>query len=225
MRNIPLMAVAVLAILASGPASATIASITNCTGAIACTITTTPPNPITADPNDGILLAWDEVQNLTLTQPLRVDRVFDPTAPFISDAGGGDFFIAAGTVVASHYFQWDPGSGSAATVRATLALDSQVFALITSDQNLFDSDSFLGLTGLDYADFGDRGLESGDIANFNGQNVDISWFASSPGDWTRLITAFSPGGGPGPSVPEPGTLALLGLGLAGLSLSRRRLAR
>ncbi len=84
------------------------------------------------------------------------------------------------------------------------------------------SDAFLGLPGLDYADFTARGLESGDVADFNGPNVDIAWTASSPGDWTRLITAYSPGGDNGSSVPEPGTLALLGLGLAGLGLQRRR---
>jgi hypothetical protein len=225
MRKRILVALTTAASLAVPTADATISSILDCTGANACTVTTTPPNPITPDPNDGVLLGWNEVQNLTLTAPLRVDRVFDPSAPFISDAGGGDYFIAAGTVVASHYFQWDPGLGSSNTVGATLVLDSQVFALITSDSNLFASDEFLGLAGLDYADFTARGLEAGDVADFNGPNVDISWTATSPGDWTRLITAFSPGGGDtGSSVPEPGTLALFGLGLAGLGLSRRRLA-
>lgn len=201
-----------------GGANATIIGYTNCTGAISCSVTTSPPNPVTANPNDGVLLGWDEVQNTTLTADLRVDRVFDVNAPFVSSDGSGGFIIAAGTIVSSHYFQWDPGNGSATRVNATINLDSQVFAFITNTQKLFDSDAALGLPGLDYNDFGLRGLESDDTTNFNGEDVDISWRAGSPGDWTRLITAFSPAA----AVPEPGAIALLGLGFAGLLLTRRK---
>ena len=195
-------------------ANATLSSIVGCTGANSCDITTTPPNPIAPNPNNGILLAWDEVQNFTLLADLRVDRVFDTGASFISNAGGGDFFIAAGTVVSSHYLQWDPGLGSASSVQATIVLDSQVFAFITSDQNLFDSDAALGLPGLDYNDFGLRGLEVADTTSFSGPNTAINWTASSPGDWTRLITAYSPAAAS--PVPEPSTILLLGSGLVGL---------
>ncbi len=178
-------------------ADATISNITDLTGANSFDISA-PPDGFTVvkNPNDGILKAWDEVQNFTLTEPLRVDRVFDENASFVSDAGGGDFFIAAGTTVSSHYFQWDPGNGSAGRVTATIELDSRAFAFITADDNLFDSDDFLGLPGIDYNDFVFRGLEDGDTTTFNNDKVDISWAASSPGDWTRLITAFSPAAAP-----------------------------
>ncbi len=195
------------------------------------------PNPVTQNPNDGILLVWDEVQNFTLTEDLFVDRVADPTADFVTEVTGG-FLIAAGTIVSSHYAQWDPGEGSQGRVDTSLVFDSDIFAFITSDQALFDSD-FLGLPGIDYADFGLRGLEGGDLTEFgaNLSRVDISWNASSPGDWTRIITAFSPGGvepeepddpvnpdnpdQPTP-VPEPGTLLILGSGILGLAWARRR---
>lgn len=157
---------------------------------------------------------------MTLTQDLRVDRVFDATASFVTDAGGGDFLIKAGTIVSSHYLQWDPGNGSSASVETTISLDSQVFAFITADQNLFASD-FLGLPGLDYNDFTLRGLEGNDTTAFNGTDVDIDWTASSPGDWTRLITAFSPTAEV-PVIPVPASLPLLAAGLGGLALLRRR---
>jgi len=62
----------------------------------------------------------------------------------------------------------------------------------------------------------------------DGSSFWIRWLSSDiPGaDDGLAIDNFSltPNGTPGSSVPEPGTLALLGLGLAGLGLSRRRKA-
>ena len=171
---------------------ATLIQFDNCTGANQCIITTSPPNPIVANPNNGLLLSWDEVQNFVLTDDLSVDRVFDNTVDFVGSNDRDDYYIRTGTIVSSHYFQWDPGAGSSKSVSATIRLDSQVFAFITSDENLFNSDELLGLKGLNYADFRMRGLERKDITNFNGSDVDIRWKASKPGDWARLITAFSP---------------------------------
>lgn len=198
---------------AGSTASATLVSIVDVTGANAGTITTTPPNPITQNPNNGILLAWDEKQNVTLQEKLYVDRVFDPAASFIGSDSGGTF-ISAGTVVSSHYLQWDPGNGSGTRVNATIKLDSQAFAFITADQKLFNSDVIVGLDNFDYADFNLRGLEGGDTTNFNGPDVDISWAAGSPGDWTRLITAFSPSAAPELTTnSDPLTAATVDFGL------------
>lgn len=222
MRKLVLSLVLAGATMTASAAQATFVSLGTCSGAFDCFVTTTPPNPIAENPNDGILLAWNEVQNFELTQDLRVDRVFDTNASFVEALTGGDFLIKAGTIVSSHYLQWDPGNNSSSSVNTTIALDSQVFAFITADTNLFNSD-FLGLPGLDYADFGLRGLESGDTTAFNGTDVDINWTASSPGDWTRLITAFSPGGVT--PVPIPAAAPMLGLGLAALALVKRRRRR
>ena len=208
MKN-SLIAILLLCTLTTA-SKATLIQLYNCTGANQCLITISPPNPIVANPNNGLLLSWDEVQNLVLKDDLQVDRVFDDTVDFVERTNTGDFFIKAGTLVSSHYFQWDPGAGSSKTVSATIHLDSQVFAFITSDNNLFNSDEFLGLKGLNYADFRLRGLEKTDITNFNGSDVDIRWKASKPGDWARLITAFSPSVNnlTFQQVPEPNMLML-----------------
>lgn len=210
-------------------ANATLLDFPSCN--VTCTITSGGgiPNPVVQDPNDGILLTWDERQNVTLLADLPVDRVADATASFIGGSSGS-YYIKAGTIVTSHYLQWDPSSQSGNTVNARIHLDSEIFAFITADQKLFDSDAILGLPGIDYNDFNLRGLESGDDTTFNagglGLNyVDISWFASSPGDWTRLIAAYSPIAEQRAQAPEPGTLAIFGFGLAGLGLMRRRKSR
>ncbi len=181
-----------------------------------------PPDSYTISPNsynDDTLWVWNEKQNVTLTEDLFVDRVADASADFVEIVSGG-YLISAGTVVSSHYVQWDPAGGK--DVNATIEFDSEIFAFITADQKLFDSDSSLGLDWVNYNDFKLRGLEKKDMTFINGTSVDIDWRASSPGDWTRLITAYSPAA----ATPEPGTIALLSLGLIGLAgVSRKKLKK
>lgn len=207
-------------LLLTNEAFATAVSITNGSGAAGYTIGTPEAVPFTLvgdGYNDDILYVWDEIQNFTLTQDLLVDRVADPGESYVGGSAG-NYYIEAGTIVSSHYVQWDPSSWT--RVQATLNFDSPIFAFITSDSRLSDSD-YLGLPGVDYGDFGLRGLESADTTEFNGGSVDIDWWANSPGDWTRLITAESPGAAP---VPEPATMSLLGMGLAGLAYRCRKRA-
>lgn len=192
MKFIFSLGLGLLLVIAAQPAAATITGISFCNGAMSCEVTSTPPSTVVPDPNEGTLLVWDEVQNLTLTSALRVDRVFDSLAPFIHDLGNGEYEIMAGTVISSHYIQWDPGNDSSNRAVAYLNADAQTYAIIASDLNLSASDALLGLPGLDYGTFGNRGLEGDDITNFNTATLVLSWEAGSPGDWARLITGFSP---------------------------------
>jgi hypothetical protein len=166
--------------------------------------------------DDSILYVWDEVQNLTLTEDLYVNRVADTNADFIG-FDGSNYYIKSGTIVSSHYVQWDPPN--ARRVRASLTFSSDIYAFITSDKYLSGSDALIGLPGVNYGDFRARGLERNqDTTIFDGPSVEIDWLASSPGDWTRLITASSP-------VPIPSAMWLLGSGIVGLISLRIRTKR
>ena len=156
---------------------------------MACELTENPPNPVRPDPNNGKLLVWNEAQNVVLEEDLRIDRVADPNSPFVERQPDGTYVVLAGTAVSSHYLQWDPSWESAGFVSAKIKLDAPIFGFIIEDTKLFGSDAALGLKGHDYADFWLRGLEPGDWTSMRGDEVHITWWAGSPGDWTRLITA------------------------------------
>lgn len=146
------------------------------------------------------LFAFDEDQNIVLT------------APLVIDVGSGP--LSAGTIVASHYVFFDPGPSQ--HVVGTVEFDAPVLGIITATANLANSD-FLANTGVTYLSPGQRGLEAGDSVSFSGTNrILFDTFASSPGDYVRVLTAFSPA-----DIPEPGTLVLLSLGLVAGSIWRR----
>jgi hypothetical protein len=149
------------------------------------------------------LYGFDEDQNIVLTAPLIVNVGSSP--------------IPAGTTIASHYIFFDPGPTQ--HVVGTVDFDADVLGIITTTADLAASD-FLADTGVNYLDPGNRGLEPGDLVSITGpRQILFDTVASSPGDYVRVLTAFSR---TAETVPEPGSLALLGTALAALALSSRR---
>jgi len=148
------------------------------------------------------LFGFDEDQNILLAAPLTVDVGSSP--------------IPAGTLVASHYIFFDPGPSQ--HVIGTVDFDADVLAIMTSTATLAASD-FLANTGVNYLNPGARGLEPGDSVTISGpKQILFDTFASSPGDYVRVLTEFSPTAA---AVPEPGSLLLLGSGLLALAFLLR----
>lgn len=164
----------------------------------------TPDNTVGNDtfqsPN---LWGFDEDQNIVLAAPLTVNIV--PSGPLT---------LPTGTTVASHYIFYDPTSGR---VKGTVDFDSAIVAILTSTTNLAASD-FLANTGVTYLNPSARGLETGDIVTISGPNqISVDFTASTPGDYIRVLTAYSPA-----AVPEPGTSLLMAGGLALAALVARK---
>ena len=163
------------------------------------------------DPN---LYGFDEGQNIVITSDLNVDILADGMGSQLMGPG----ILPMGSTVASHYVFFDPAGNT--TQVGTVTFDSQIFGIITSTGNLAASD-FLINNGVNYLNPSERGLEPGqDTVSIVGLNtIEVNWFASTPGDYVRVITDFSPGA----VIPIPAAFWLFGTALVGLAgISKRR---
>ena len=201
-----------LAALVTFPASATLISVNgplSSLGTAAAIITAPGDVNDDAASNTG-MEGFDEKQNVLLAAAILVD--------------GGS--IAAGTRVNSHMiFLNTDGNTSAGHFDVVWDFDGAVLGVMSNRNGSLEvnTSTLLGAAGTLYpvAPFAARGLESnnggGGPFPSDGYTVGINSIlvgmsVSEPGDWIRVITA----------VPEPTTVLLLGLGLAGLGLRRRR---
>ena len=154
---------------------------------------------------------FNEQQGFTLLGDLDVD-------------GGTD--IAAGTVVDSHMiFLNRNGSIRIADLGVVWGFDGIILGVMSDTPGLLEGKSSgdLGAMGTLYpvitmaSDFPNRGFESNDGYVISGNMLTVDMTVTEPGDWIRVITAHV-------SVPEPASVALLGLGLLGIAGMRRRQA-
>ncbi len=171
-----------------------------------------PDNTVGADTfQNENLYAFDEDQNTAiLGSALNVD---------ILASTGVAGTLAVGTIVASSYVFFDPEVFSRQV--GWVEFDADILAVITSSANLAASD-YLANTGVTYLNPALRGLEAIDsvgIDAVNARRLNVDWFAGSPGDYVRVLTAYSPGAA---TVPAPGALLLLGLGLVAIGFFRRK---
>ena len=150
-------------------------------------------------------LAFDEQQNVVLGSSLTTDTGT----------------IAAGTLVSSYFvaFNVSPSEGTTQSTRVTFS--NPVLGIVfMNGSSAWAASDFLGLSTLNYQE--DPGVcpacgyEPGETATFSGDIAFLNSSFSEPGDFARIITAGSP------TVPEPGSLMLLCLGLAVPLLRKRK---
>jgi hypothetical protein len=202
------------------PASATIltGAVTSGSGSfVNLSVPFTESNPDNTVGNDTFqnlnLYGFDEGQNINILSDLFVEVLANG-----SGGSSGSGTIAAGTLVASHYIFFDPAGSTGQEGKVTF--DSDILGILTSANSLLASDSLIN-TGVTYLNPTLRGLEGGDSVSIIGLSmISVDWFASTPGDYVRVLTTFSSGAS---AVPEPATVWLFGTALIGfVGMSRRR---
>lgn len=174
-------------------------------------------NPLNVVPNvvqSTFVNVFEERTNVLLSADLALDHV--NTGLVNAPASMVPGIAASGTRVDSYFMHFDPTVTLTRTGRVTFSAD--ILGIIIENPSFNASTPILGnpLTtygvasgafGLELAANSDRFAITADR-----RSIEFQWAANDPGDRMRVITA----------VPEPSTIAVLGLASAALLRRRRR---
>ena len=201
-------ALVMVASLAQARAAVVSGTITRTTNTDAAAGTFVLLRPSAADPvivggdviNDPNLYAFDEVQGYALTSPLTV------TGP-----DGSVIALPTGTVLNSHYVEWDPSLEGRGRADITVTFDGPILGVIVARQGLVATDAEFGADHVEYRNDGPRGLEQpGDTFTIAGNTISLNVFARAP-DGFRVFTLAAPAA----PVPVPAAGWMMAAGLAG----------
>lgn len=163
--------------------------------------------------NDDIIWLFTEQTNYVLPSPLTVNI----TAPgsYSSYPSSLVSTLPAGMRVDVYFMHFDPVHSRRR--QGYVKFNTPILGVIVRNAQLLSS-NFLGVPGTQYPTSGSLlALENGDdkINLPDMTELHVDWLASSPGDRIRIITA---------AIPEPSTMLLFALGLAGASMRLRKRA-
>ncbi|MEM7214654.1 MAG: hypothetical protein AAF423_03850 [Pseudomonadota bacterium] len=130
--------------------------------------------------NTDNLYAFNEDQNILLSEPIRVDL------------GGTRGFIPQGQVVASHYVFFDSIAG---IHHGYVDFDAPILG-VAAFQDTMAATDFLANNSVNYISTELRGLEQGDriwVDQKDPHRLWVFWAGSSPGDYIRVFTEKSIG--------------------------------
>lgn len=174
------------------------------------------------DNSTTVVHGWNEKQNYTLERGLKVDIIAQGN--YMNAFTSAEATLGAGRKINSHMLYFDPRESRRA--EATFTFDTAIIGIIVlsgtnnATDKFFASDFLIpGLVpagNIPSSHFNARGIEFGpEKIHWNSANVlSVDLTASNPGDQIRVITE---------AVPEPSSVAAIGIGLA--TILRRKTKR